>query len=290
MELFPSRKSLPHKMVDLFSALLYPPVNEIHLQVPHTFFNRILTGFYGLNTINNRDYPKKQITPLNHIKVLIPLTTRYLSMAWTKARGSIFTGPPFHCFTLAQSGCLCSWHFNWCVLKNFKAWDPLLREKLKIIYEKSCHKESINNNCIKKAYTCIWEFTCPDDTSVYYYKNMLLRFRSTDQGLNSIRTPESKLARVLLPKESAWIKRKPSLRSDHNMAYWASLMCEVFQWSKNFRAVLTCSAVRIRTRDRECKHFTLMRFNKLKRNWKLVFLAKHSSQIPFHHANCQYLC
>lgn len=66
----------------------------------------------------------------------VPLTTRYLSIAWTKARGSILTGPPFHCFTFAQSGCLCNWHFNWCVLKNFKACDPLLREKLKIICEK----------------------------------------------------------------------------------------------------------------------------------------------------------
>lgn len=66
----------------------------------------------------------------------VPLTTRYLSIACTKARGSILTGPPFHCFTFAQSGCLCNWHFNWCVLKNFKACDPLLREKLKIICEK----------------------------------------------------------------------------------------------------------------------------------------------------------
>lgn len=46
-------------------------------------------------------------------------------MACTKARGSIFTGPPFHCFTLVQSGCLCSWHLSWCVLKNFRAWEPL---------------------------------------------------------------------------------------------------------------------------------------------------------------------
>lgn len=54
-----------------------------------------------------------------------PRTTRYLSIACTSARGSILTGPPFHCFTLVQSGCLCSWHFSWCVLKNFSAWEPL---------------------------------------------------------------------------------------------------------------------------------------------------------------------
>lgn len=62
---------------------------------------------------------------LNEWHDLSPLTTRYLSMACTRARGSIFTGPPFHCLTLVQSGCLCSWHLSWCVLKNFSAWEPL---------------------------------------------------------------------------------------------------------------------------------------------------------------------
>lgn len=68
MELFSSRKSMPHKTVGLFSALLYSPVNKLHLQVPHTFFNKTLTGFYRLSTINNSDYPKKQNTPLDHIR------------------------------------------------------------------------------------------------------------------------------------------------------------------------------------------------------------------------------
>lgn len=63
-----------------------------------------------------------------HSANVSPLTTRYRSMACTRARGSIFTGPPFHCLTLVQSGCLCSWHLSWCVLKNLSAWDPLRRE------------------------------------------------------------------------------------------------------------------------------------------------------------------
>lgn len=64
-----------------------------------------------------------------HILVFIPLTTRYLSMACTRAKGSILTGPPFHCLTLVQSGCLCSWHFSWWVLKNLRACEPLQTQK-----------------------------------------------------------------------------------------------------------------------------------------------------------------
>lgn len=73
-----------------------------------------------------RDPLLDHLQPLeNHMSSHSPLTTRYLSMACTRARGSIFTGPPFHCLTFVQSGCLCSWHLSWCVLKNFSAWEPL---------------------------------------------------------------------------------------------------------------------------------------------------------------------
>lgn len=39
-----------------------------------------------------------------------PLTTRYLSIACTNAKGSILTVPPFHCFKFVQSGCRCKLH------------------------------------------------------------------------------------------------------------------------------------------------------------------------------------
>lgn len=145
MELFTNRKCLSQEEVALFFSLTLPPLWMRYIYKYLTFvFSIILRRFYRL-------YLKQQNTHNDNIRQ-IPLTTRYLSMACTKARGSIFTGPPFHCFTLAQSGCLCSWHFNWCVLKNFKACDPLLREKLKIICEKKLlHKESNNHNCIKSA-------------------------------------------------------------------------------------------------------------------------------------------
>ena len=47
----------------------------------------------------------------------------YLSIAWTSAKGSILTSPPFQDLRLVQSGCLWRLHFKWCVLKNLKV-DP----------------------------------------------------------------------------------------------------------------------------------------------------------------------
>lgn len=41
-----------------------------------------------------------------------PLMMRYLSIACTRARGSILTAPPFHCFNVVQEGCFCSKHWN----------------------------------------------------------------------------------------------------------------------------------------------------------------------------------
>ena len=53
-----------------------------------------------------------------------PRITKYFSMAWTRASGSILTVPPFHCLTVLQDGCRCKLHLSWCVLKKRKAEVP----------------------------------------------------------------------------------------------------------------------------------------------------------------------
>lgn len=86
--------------------------------------------------------------------VCVPLTTRYLSMACTKAKGSILTGPPFHCLTLVQSGCLCSWHFSWWVLKNLSACEPLQNTNNK--HQKTWTRQK-HRMCKTGRMYCLWK-------------------------------------------------------------------------------------------------------------------------------------
>ena len=58
---------------------------------------------------------------LTKVLLAMPRRRRYFSMAETRASGSIFTGPLFHCFNVLHWGWRTKLHFNWCVVIRRRA-------------------------------------------------------------------------------------------------------------------------------------------------------------------------
>ena len=76
-----------------------------------------------LHDVNSKQHRNFTWYHFENVKIVVQkpfLFSRYayLSIAWTSAKGSILTSPPFQDLRLVQSECLWRAHFKWCVLKN----------------------------------------------------------------------------------------------------------------------------------------------------------------------------